>query len=443
MPNTPDSRIVPVLAAAAALLLSSCDRSAIDDRPNLLLIVADDMGYSDAGAYGGEISTPNIDALAAAGLQLTNFHTAPTCGPTRAMLMTGIDPHPVGMAANAAAVARLEALHGRRGYDGRLNDDAVTVATLLQDAGYQTYITGKWDLGRAPGSRASDRGFSRSFVLESAGASHFADATGSLSIQPRARYLANGEPVAELPVDFYSSRSYTDRMIGFINAGDADKPFFAYMAHTAPHWPLQVPDDWLDRYAGRYDQGWEATAAARLERQIALGLFDAVPDYRAARGVSDWSALDDEKRRRELRRMEIYAAMIEYMDAEIGRLVDAFDKASGDRPTLVIFMSDNGPEGNAIDRLGRNAEWIAETFDQSIDNMGKTGSFVWQGVGWAQVSAQPFRLYKSYVAEGGIRTPAILRDSRTTSSGRSSSFAVATDIPATLLDAAGVEHPAD
>lgn len=413
-----------------------------DQRPNILLIVADDLGYSDIGAFGSEIRTPNIDSLAAHGLTLTNFHTAPTCGPTRAMLMTGIDPHPVGMAANAAAVARLEVLQGRRGYDGRLNDDAVTVATLLSDAGYQTYITGKWDLGRAPGSRAAERGFDKSFVLASAGASHFADATGSLSIQPQASYLEGTETVLSLPDDFYSSRFYTEKMQEYMASGDDDLPFFAYAAYTAPHWPLQVPDDWLDRYAGRYDDGWTALAASRRQRQQALGLFEALPPLVAARGVADWQSLGEAERRRQAKVMEIYAAMIEYMDWQIGSLIEAFEAASGDRPTMIIFLSDNGPEGNAVDRIGRNAEWIAANFDNSIDNMGRVGSFLWQGPGWAQASAQPLKLYKSFVTEGGTRTPAIISKPGMQNEGaRSDVVLIASDVPATILAAAGVSHP--
>jgi arylsulfatase A-like enzyme len=411
-------------------------------QPNIVLILADDLGYSDIGVFGSEIRTPNIDALAADGLQLTNFHTAPTCGPTRAMLMSGIDPHPVGMAANAAAITRVKALQGRRGYDGRLNKQAVTVATLLKDASYQTYMTGKWDLGRVPGFFPADRGFEKSFALSVGGGSHFSNAFGILSIDPKAQYVENAEVVESLPDDFYSSKTYTERAIEFIEDGDPDKPFFAYVAYTAPHWPLQVPDDWIDKYAGRYDAGWQALKTERIARQQALGLFDDPPDGAPLAGVAEWDTLPQDEQAIRAKEMEIYAAMVEYMDWQIGLLVDRVDALPGDRPTLIMFMSDNGPEGNAIDRIGKNGEWVAATFNNDVDNMGKRDSYLWTGPGWAQASAAPMNLYKSFVAEGGIRSPAIVRYSGDQSDARvSNAMLVATDIPATILDAAGVSHP--
>ena len=411
--------------------------------PNIVLIVADDLGFSDIGSFGSEISTPSLDALAGQGLKLTNFHTAPTCGPTRAMLMTGIDPHLVGMAANAASVRRIEALQGRRGYDGRLNEDAVTVATLLSDAGYQTYMTGKWDLGAVPGSRPVDRGFQKSFALVNAGASHFSDASGVLSIATEAIYFEDETQVASLPEDFYSSRFYTERILEYIESGDAQKPFFAYVAYTAPHWPLQVPDDWIGKYRGQYDEGWQALSKKRLEKQLSLGVIDEAPDYVPAFGVLEWSSLPEEERVVRAREMEIYAGMIEYMDWQIGQLLARVKTLPSDRPTLVIFMSDNGPEGNAVDRIGGNSQWIAENFNNDLENMGKKGSYLWTGPGWAQASAEPFRLYKSFVSEGGIRTPAIIAylGSNAAEATTSNALSVATDIPATILDAAGVPHP--
>jgi arylsulfatase len=428
------------------LALAGCSQKMANEQaavpPNIVLIVADDLGYSDIGSFGSEIRTPSLDALAAQGLKLTNFHTAPTCGPTRAMLMTGIDPHPVGMAANAAAVRRIEALQGRRGYEGRLNHDAVTVAALLSDAGYQTYMAGKWDLGSAEGSRPVDRGFQKSFALVNAGASHFSDARGVLSIDKKAMYLENETEVASLPENFYSSRFYTDQILEYIENGDAEKPFFAYVAYTAPHWPLQVPDDWLGKYSGQYDEGWRALSNSRLKKQLEMNLVNQIPDYVPARGVPEWNSLPAEERIVRAREMEIYAAMVEYMDWQIGLLLERVKALPSDRPTLVIFLSDNGPEGNAVDRIGGTGQWVAEAFNNDLDNMGKRNSYLWTGPGWAQASAQPHRLYKSFVSEGGIRTPAIIGYVGSAANEPSSdALVVATDIPATILDAAGVEHP--
>jgi arylsulfatase len=192
-----------IAICAVALACAACDPTPEDLRPNIVLILADDLGYSDIGPYGSEIRTPTLDSLAASGITFTNFHTAPTCGPTRAMLMSGIDPHPVGMAANAAAVRRVEALQGRRGYESRLNNDAVTVATLLGDAGYQTYMTGKWDLGYIAGSLPIDRGFQESFIIADGGGSHFSNAFGILASDPTPRYFRNETAIESLPDDLY------------------------------------------------------------------------------------------------------------------------------------------------------------------------------------------------------------------------------------------------
>lgn len=428
--------------SAAMLILSACGSDKEPVRPNIILILADDLGYSDLGVFGSEIRTPNLDALAAEGLQLTNFHTAPTCGPTRAMLMTGIDPHPVGMAANRAAIQRVAALQGRRGYDGRLNKQAVTVATLLRDSGYQTYMTGKWDLGKDAGYFPADRGFEKSFALAVGGGSHFSNAFGILSIDPKGLYVENDQIVAALPDDFYSSKTYTERAVEYIENGDPDRPFFAYVAYTAPHWPLHVPDDWLDKYSGRYDDGWHSLKTERIARQTELGLFVSPPDSGPLPGVANWQTLPSDEREIRAKEMEIYAAMVEYMDWQIGHLLERVKALPGDRPTLIFFMSDNGPEGNAIDRIGKNGEWVAATFNNDLNNMGKRDSYLWTGPGWAQASAAPMNLYKSFVAEGGIRAPAIVAYSDSSMRGKkSNAFLVATDIPATILDAAGVVHP--
>ena len=430
------------IAALLPLLLTACGTEQEALQPNIVLIVADDLGYSDIGSFGGEIRTPNLDSLAAHGLRLTNFHTAPTCGPTRAMLMTGIDSHPVGMATNAATLRRLTYLQGRSGYEGHLNERAVTVATLLQDAGYQTYLSGKWDLGGNEGSRPIDRGFDKSFALATGGASHFSDAEGALQSDGGANYIEDERVVDELPNDFYSSRFYADRAMEYIESGDPAKPFFAYVAFTAPHWPLQVPDDWLDRYRGQYDGGWQQLAESRLERQLELGLIDSVPGYSPLRGVREWDSLPAEERQLRAREMEIYAAMVEYMDWQIGRLIEYVESLPSDRETLIIFLADNGPEGNAIDRIGNNAAWIEERFNNDLDNMGRRDSYLWTGPGWAQASAQPHRLYKSFVAEGGISAPSIIYLSGSTPEVHTSDALVrVSDVPATILDAAGISHP--
>lgn len=426
-----------------ATLASVCAAEVSAERPNIIVILADDLGYSDIGAYGGEIRTPNLDALAAQGIQLTNYHTGATCGPTRAMLMSGIDHHRAGLGTNAGALRRLPELVGRPGYEGYLNDRVVTFATLLQDSGYHTFMTGKWDLGSKPGLLPTDRGFDQFFGLATGGASHFSDAIGTFRPVADAAYFDDDQRVDELPGDFYSSRSYTDYLLDFIkNRPDDDEPYFAYLAYTAPHWPLQVPDDWIDKYKGAYDEGWHAVRHTRFERQIELGLLPATAELPAQnRAVADWDTISPVQKLIELRRIELHAAMIELMDFHIGRVLAAVEELS-DRETIIIFMSDNGAEGNSIGELLDNEYWIPATFDNRLGNMGREGSYVWLGAGWGQATVSPFRIYKSYTTGGGIRAPAIFYSTRTRfAAARKDALVTVMDIAPTVLELAGVEHP--
>ena len=429
------------------VLLASVDRACAeeDDRPNIVLIVADDVGFSDIGAFGSEIATPNLDALAHEGLQLTAFHAAPTCGPSRTMLLTGVDHHLAGAGTNAAGLMRLPQLRGRPGYEGYLNDSVVSFVTLLRDAGYHTYMTGKWDPGDRPGQLPIDHGFEESFVLASGGASHFADAVKPSSMGPDIAYYDGERRVDALPEDFYSSDFYTDRMIEYIDGNDNDAPYMALLSYTAGHWPLQVPDEWLDRYAGAYDEGWHAVREARFNRLKDSGVVPAnakLPPRN--RAVDDWERLRPFRREVELKRMQIFAAMIENMDFHIGRLLEAIRDDGSRRDTVIVFLSDNGSEGNSIDRLPGNDYWIPSVFDNRLENLGRRGSFVWLGVGWAHVGAAPFRLYKSYTTAGALRTPAIIYSTRERF-GRGKKHAVVTvrDIAPTLLELAEVEQPGD
>ncbi len=416
-----------------------------DERPNIVVILADDVGFSDIGAFGSEIATPTLDALANEGIQLTAFHAAPTCGPSRTMLFTGVDHHLAGAGINAAGLARLPLLQGRPGYEGYLNDDVVTFVSLLKDAGYHTYMTGKWDPGSQPGRLPIDHGFEKSFVLASGGASHFGDGTGAAALGAKAPYYEDDTPVEALPDDFFSSEFYTDQLIDYIGRNGDDRPYMAMLSYTAAHWPLQVPDDWLDRYAGAYDDGWHAIREARFERMRALDLLPETAELPPTnRAVDAWDSLRPNRRAVELRRMELFAAMIENMDFHIGRLVEALRNRTTDRDTIIVFLSDNGSEGNSIDQLPDNEFWIPATFDNRLDNLGRQGSFVWLGVGWAHASASPFRLYKSYTTAGALRTPAIVHSIKgQLDSGRKDEIVTMRDIAPTLLDLANVTHPGD
>ena len=263
------TRVASVLFAC--VIVAGCeqrgpDREAQPDKPpNILLIIADDLGYTDIGAYGSEIPTPNLDALAFAGIRFTNFHTASWCQPTRVMLMTGN-----GGGGMVDVLPRLP--------DGERNNllrlEWALLPELLQEAGYQTFMTGKWDLGVEAEYRPSARGFDRSFSLLTGASSHFAERF--LSRDSDATYYEDDGrrlSLEDLPADFYSTSFYTDRMLEYLASRDADRPWFAYVAYTAPHWPLQVPEDWLDRYAGHYDAGYDVLRHARVARAMELGVI--------------------------------------------------------------------------------------------------------------------------------------------------------------------------
>lgn len=405
--------------------------------PNILLIVADDMGYSDIGAFGGEIDTPNIDALARSGISFTNFHTASSCAPTRAMLLSGVDNHLAGYGSMHVLAPNQR---GQPGYEDRMNERVISVARLLGDAGYHTSMVGKWHLGMKPGQWPADRGFQRSFAILAGMDSHFGGDT-----IPRVTRVLDGNK-AEVPENFYSTDYYTDRLIEFIDERADEQPFFAYAAYTAPHWPLQAPDEYIRKYDGNYDQGWDVLRSARFERMREMGIIP--PQMRLpprAAAVPAWDDLSDEERRIEAREMAVYAAMIDNMDHNIGRLIAHLKSIGEYDNTLIIFMSDNGAD--AFDPWvleGPMFRLVTLGADNSYENLGREGSWVAYGAPWAQVSSTPLKYYKSVASEGGIRAPMIVSLPQRVINGTISlAFASVMDITPTLLELAGIEHPGD
>lgn len=437
------------LLAALLALLPVLASGAGDDRPNFLVIVADDLGYSDLGIMGSEIRTPNLDALAADGLLLTDFHVTPACSPTRAMLLTGVDPHPAGLGTMYREASPEQ--EGQPGYAGVLSTRVVTVAELLREAGYYTVMAGKWHLGSGPGQKPSERGFERAFGPASGGSSHFSDqlAMFARSGPPgKALFLDDGEPVDALPDGWFSSTGYTDRLIAQLgDQGRNGRPFFAYAAYTAPHWPLQAPEAFIDRYAGAYDGGWDELRRAR-ERALAergLPVTEPLEPSERLPFAPAWSSLSPEAQARAARTMEVYAAMVEHLDQEIGRLLAWLD-ASGERDsTLVLFFSDNGAEGNPVNRIIPDHGWVERTFDNRLENIGRPGSYVFPGPGWAQASTAPFGLFKTFPTQGGLLAPAIASGygvrRKVVDDGRRTAFLTVKDVTPTLLELAGVEHP--
>jgi arylsulfatase A-like enzyme len=415
-------------------------------RPNFLVIVADDLGFSDLGAFGGEIATPNLDALAKDGLRFTGFHTAPACSPTRAMLLTGTDHHIAGLGTLDEVASRAQ--RGKPGYEGYLNDRVVTVTELLREAGYRTFMSGKWHLGMTLATSPHARGFDRSFALLPGAANHYASSPKAGTGFPRQDTIyTEDDAFVGLPDDFYTSDGFTDRLIAYLDERPKDdKPFFAYLAFSAPHWPLQAPDALIAKYRGRYDTGPDALRAERLRRLIALGLCppDIVPHPVVAKS-KPWDAMTPDERAVSARTMEVYAAMVERIDWNIGRLVDRLKRSGELDDTVILFLSDNGAEGALIEAVPvfgpRLMEFIATHYDNSLDNIGRPNSYVWYGPRWAQAATALSRLYKTHTAEGGIRVVAFLTYPRFARRGISHDFTTAMDVAPTLLTLAGVEHP--
>lgn len=433
---------VSLMMAALPAGLSAAPRDAAA-QPNFLIIVADDLGYSDIGAFGGEIDTPNLDAIAAKALKFTGFHTAPTCSPTRSMLLTGLDHHEAGIGNMAEVIAPNQ--KGKPGYEGYLRADTASLAELLGQAGYRTHYAGKWHLGLKPEQDPHARGFQTSFAMLQGGHNHFGTDVAQGSGTRGSTYTENGARITRLPEHFYSSDAFAGSLIDQLKAGkagpDGGKPFFAYLAFTAPHWPLQAPDETIAKYKGRFDGGYEALRERRLQRQIALGLLDpaTVPhDFDLA---PRWAGLTPEQRAREARRMEVYAAMVDRLDQNVGRVVAAL-KASGDYDnTVILFLADNGAEGALLDSPSMsmvNAVYAAA--DNRLENIGKATSYESIGPGWAEAAAAPSWRVKGFTTEGGTRTVSFLAGPGI-APGVSGVFRSAMDVVPTFLELAHVPLP--
>lgn len=396
------------------LLLNNAAFSAQTQKPNILLIVADDLGFSDIEPFGGEIHTPNLKKLAKQGAVLSNFYAGPTCSVTRSMLLTGNDNHQAGIGSMSEFLQPEQ--KGKPGYEGRLNDKVITIAEILKQNGYATFMTGKWHLGGTPESIPSARGFFDSFALLQGGAAHF-DASPMFPGNYKTRYLNNGKEV-KLTEQFYSSDFYTDQMISYLkNNRKKNQPFFAYLAYTAPHWPLQAPDQYLKKYEHAYTEGYDKVREARFKKLIKLGVIPANAKINdPLLGVfKNWNQLDARQKAEQIKTMQVYAAMIDNLDHNIGRVLNYLQSTKDLDNTLILFMSDNGAESASPESLGTTedkngiADWVNQNFDNRLEHMGKKGSYVTLGPQWAQVASTPLPYFKSFLADGGIHVPAIIR----------------------------------
>lgn len=420
-------------------------QSVAGERPNIVLIVLDDAGYSDIGVYGGEIETPNIDRLAEVGVQFTQFHVTPNCSSTRASMLTGMDHHRTGLGTHGPSA---ENQRGKPGYEGHLNFRVATLPEVLRSAGYRTMMVGKWHLGRRdPETWPTARGFDDSFALLNGGASHWEDKAPLFPSKPT-QYVENGQPVKSLPKGFYSTDNYTDKVIEFISKReDSDQPFFAFVSYTAPHNPLHAPLESIEKYKNRYADGWDALQQRRLKSLQARGLVSnnvnpqSRPDW-----IPSWESLSESEKRTATRNMAIYAGMIDRLDQNVGRLIARLKALGEFENSLILVMSDNGPSKTTIsdylDLDGAGAGFVNQ-FNNSFENRGLLGSSVDLGPGWAFSLAAPFRLMKGYQSQGGVLSPLIgkLPASWTKPKGFITAPTHVMDIMPTLTDIANASHP--
>lgn len=426
---------VMILLIVAGCLGSACtenskeQESSQTSRPNIVIIMADDMGYSDIGSYGSEIATPHLDALAAEGVRFRQFYNAARCCPTRASLLTGLYPHEAGM---GGMVSSLNSEPEPGPYQGFLSDSAVTIAEVLRQAGYANYMSGKWHVGEKPEHWPRQRGFDRYFGLISGASSYFE----IIKDQPMIRQMVLDDQRWEPPAEgFYMTDAFTDYAVTFLNdhfQQKEEQPFLLYLAYTAPHWPLHALPEDIQKYEGRYEMGWDSLRTLRYQKMLETGIIDSsyalspreegVEAWESAENKEDWS-----------RRMTVYAAMIDRMDQGIGKVFNVLKQNNAWDHTLILFLSDNG--GSAENIAGRNLH-------NPSAEIGYKGSYVAYQKPWAIASNTPFRRYKQWVNEGGIATPFIAHwPEGVTATGIVNDYAHVSDIMATCLDIADIEYP--
>ncbi|CAK7898022.1 hypothetical protein CAAN1_04S02652 [[Candida] anglica] len=437
-------------------------KSIMTERPNFLIIVADDLGFTDLSAFGGEIHTPNLQKLAENGVRFTDFHTASACSPTRSMLLSGTDNHIAGLGQMAEFMYRKpEIFHGQSGYEGYLNDRVAALPELLQDEGYFTFISGKWHLGLLPEYWPVKRGFEKSFTLLPGAGNHFKYNAKDENGQPLKfipPMFAEGDRKVdhekELPEDFYSTNFYTDKGLEFLDYDD-DRPFFGCLTYTAPHWPYQAPREVIDKYKGKYDDGPEESRRRRLKQALKAGIIpDGVePHKMTSHKDKRWKDLTIHEQQIESRIMETYAAMVEILDTNVGRVIDKLKSKGKLDNTFILFMSDNGAEGMLMEAMPLRVVSIRETvlkyYNNSLENIGNEDSWVYYGDQWAQAATAPSYMYKMWASEGGIRCPLIIHYpklhenaiDKVAAGSISREFTTVMDILPTVLELAGVKHP--
>jgi arylsulfatase A-like enzyme len=412
--------------------------STADTRPNILFIVADDLGFTDLGSFGSEISTPTLDELAFGGLRIANLHAGQACQQTRTMLMAS--------SGHARPIEVRPALVGGQ-RNNLLSRKWAIIPELLQSAGYATFMTGKWDLGWDEGYTPATRGFDRSFVQLNGASSYFREL---LLVPLSVGFEDDGVRLKldDLDEDFYATDHYTNKMLEYLSEAEEGKPWFAYMPYTAPHWPLQLPDDWLDRYAGQYEMGYDELRKQRFARALELGVIPANSSLeKFDPQVEPWDDLSAEEQRKYARAQEIYAGMIEHLDMSIARIISHLEESGQIENTVIVFTSDHGAsDGEHGVNTGRVPKGRGPTppdgTDNSLENFGRINSFVDHGRGFGESASAPFKYHKGSLTEGGLRAAGfVYYPAEVSAGGVTHTYMTMMDVLPTFMEIAGTEHP--
>ncbi|MBU0937219.1 MAG: arylsulfatase [Spirochaetes bacterium] len=436
-----------LLLACGSMVLSSpllgqnaarVEAPAIEDektaRPNIVLILADDLSFSDLGAFGSEIQTPNLDRLAERGMKFSNYHTAPSCAPSRAMLLTGVNSHRAGVPNIPEALPPEQEVFDN--YDGVLSSNVATVASRLNTEGYHSYMAGKWHLGKTEDLLPYNRGFERTLSMADTGADNW-EQRPYLPVYDHANWTRDGKPT-QLEEPLYSSELLVDEMISYIESNQGDgQPFFSYLSFLAVHLPMQAPREFTERYIETYADGWEKLRESRHAGTIAAGLVPADSQRVEHDFIDDWDALSETDKRLESKRMAVYAGMVSAMDFHIGRLLDYLEASGELDNTVIIFTSDNGPEFGTLPPGILRSQGYTHTYD----NLGEIGSASFLGPNFANAAASPLSYFKFYMGEGGQRVPLIISGPGIQAQkGFIKASTHVIDLTPTILSLAGIEE---
>jgi len=415
-----------------------------DSSPNIIVILADDLGYSDIGSYGSEINTPNLDNLASEGLRFSNYYTSASCAPTRAMLLTGVDSHRTGVG-NIAEALPPEQTHSPF-YRGTLNHNVVTIATLLKDAGYNTAMAGKWHLGYEDEAlRPVNRGFDQTVMMPFSGGDNWTNQS-YLPNHDKTLWYKNGKEI-ELPEDFYSSKFITDNIIAQLeNNRGSDKPFFSYVAFQAVHIPVQAPKEYTEKYINTYSDGWTTLRESRQKAVKDLGLIAQDAPMKTMNTTADWEALTDDEKQYQAKRMAVYAGMVEAMDFHIGRLIQYLKDTGEYENTVIIFTSDNGAEPSDPTTMSKLFPVFMSLngYNKNIETLGEKFSYNAIGDSFASAAVSPLGHYKFHAGQGGIKVPMIISGpalAHQQIGEISHAKAFVKDLASTILALAGTRHP--